>query len=288
MVKFLREPLLHFLIIGAALFGVFRFADVGDEPASDEIVVSSGQIGSLAAIFSRTWQRPPTAKELDALVSEHIRDEVLYRQGVAMGLDKDDAVIRRRIRQKMEFVADMAADVEPTDAELKAFVAEHPEWFRSEARFSFDQIYFSAGGAGVPNAEGLNRLLRDLNAGTVEASTVGSPLMAGAEFRDVSRSSVAQTFGEEFAVGIDKTARGAWSGPVTSAYGTHLVRVTARVEAREPPVEDVREAARREWLHARKVVANEALYQRLRSIYVVKVEATPVGAIEERRTEVTP
>lgn len=284
--KFLREPLLHFLIIGAALFGVFRFADVGTSPTSDEIVVSSGQIGSLAAIFSRTWQRPPTAKELDALVNEHIRDEVLYRQGVAMGLDKDDAVIRRRIRQKMEFVADMTADAEPTDAELKAFVGEHPEWFRSEARFSFDQIYFPAGGA--PNAEGLKGLLLDLNAGTVEASTVGSPLMAGAEFRDVSRSAVAQTFGEEFAVGIDKIAAATWSGPVTSAYGTHLVRVTARVEAREPPVEEVREAARREWLHARKVVANEALYQRLRSIYVVKVETTPAGAVEERRAEVAP
>jgi hypothetical protein len=286
--KLLREPLLHFLVIGAAIFGVYQFVDAGDEPASDEIVVSSGQIGSLAAIFSRTWQRPPTAKELDALVNEHIRDEVLYRQGVAMGLDKDDAVVRRRIRQKMEFVAEQAADVEPTDAELKAFVAEHPEWFRSEARFSFDQIYFPAGGASVPDAEGLNRLLLDLNAGTVEASTIGSPLMAGAEFRDVSRSAVAQTFGEEFAVAIDKTAPGAWSGPVTSAYGTHLVRVTGRVDARQPPIEDVREAARREWLHARKVAANDALYQRLRSMYVVKIESAPAGAIEERRAEVAP
>ena len=105
----------------------------GDEPAGDEIVVSSGQIASIAAIFSQTWQRPPTAEELDALVDEHIRDEVLYREGVAMGLDQDDAVIRRRMRQKMEFVADLTADVEPTDAELKAFVAEHPEWFRDEA-----------------------------------------------------------------------------------------------------------------------------------------------------------
>ncbi|MCV9943980.1 MULTISPECIES: peptidylprolyl isomerase [unclassified Rhizobium] len=284
--KFLREPLLHFLVIGAAIFGVFRLADGGKSPASDEIVVSSGQIGSLAAIFSRTWQRPPTAKELDALVNEHIRDEVLYRQGVAMGLDKDDAVVRRRIRQKMEFVAEQAADVEPTDAELQTFVGEHPDWFRSEARVSFDQIYFPAGG--VPDADGLNRLLLDLNAGTVEASTVGSELMAGTEFRDVSRSAVAQAFGEEFAVGIDKIAPGGWSGPVTSAYGTHLVRVTARVEAREPPLEDVRGAARREWLHARKVVANEALYQRFRSLYVVKMETTPAGAIEERRAEVVP
>ncbi|MCV3243438.1 peptidylprolyl isomerase [Mesorhizobium sp. ZC-5] len=283
--KLLREPLLHFLTIGAVLFGVYQFSDAGDEPASDEIIVSAGQIRSIAAIFSQTWQRPPNAKELDALVDEHIRDEVLYRQGVAMGLDKDDTVIRRRIRQKMEFVADMTADVEPTEAELKAFVAEHPEWFRSEARFSFEQVYFPAG---VPNAERLNHVLRDLNAGTVDASSVGSPLMVGTDFRDVSRSAVAKTFGDDFAMGIDRSAPGGWSGPVTSAYGTHLVRVTGRVDAREPPVEEVRDAARREWLHARKVVANEALYQRLRSTYVVKIDAIPPGALEERRAEVAP
>jgi hypothetical protein len=230
--KILREPLFHFLIIGAVLFGAYRFADVGPSPASDEIVVSSGQIGSLAAIFSQTWQRPPTAKELDALVAEHIRDEVLYRQGVAMGLDKDDAVVRRRIRQKMEFVADLAADVEPTDAELLAFVAEHPDWFRSEGRYSFEQIYFPANKAGLPDREGLERLLRDLNAGSVEASSLGSPLMAGADFHDVSRSAVARTFGEEFALGIDKIAPGQWSGTVNSAFGAHLVRVTGRVDER--------------------------------------------------------
>ena len=283
--KLLREPLLHFLIIGAVLFGVYQFVDAGDAPPSDEIVVSAGQIGSIAAIFSQTWQRPPTAKELDALVDEHIRDEVLYRQGVAMGLDKDDTVIRRRIRQKMEFVADMTADVEPTDAELKAFVAEHPEWFRSEARFSFEQIYFPTGGSDRPT-ESLSRLLHDLNTGAVDASSVGNPLMVGTDFRDVSRSEVAKTFGEDFALGIDKLALDGWSGPVTSAYGTHLVRVTGRVDAREPPVEEVREAARREWLHTRKGVANEALYQRLRSLYVVKVEAILAGGVEERRAEV--
>ena len=97
----------------------------------------------------------------------------------------------------------------------------------------------------------------------------------GFEFRDLPESDVAQTFGEDFAAWIDKAAPGAWDGPVTSAYGTHLVRVTGRVEAREPPFEQVREAARREWLHARKVAANDALYEKLRSRYVIKVEAVP-------------
>ena len=213
-------------------------------------------------------------------MSEHVRDEVLYRQGVAMGLDKDDAVVRRRIRQKMEFVADMVADVEPTDAELKTFVAEHPERFREEPRFSFDQVYFWRRRS-VPDADALDGLLRGLNAGTVEASTAGRPFMAGDDFRDLRRSAVAQTFGEDFAA-CDRQGGAGRNGTARSppAYGTHLVRVTGRIEAREPPFDQVRKAARREWLHIRKVAANDALYQKLRSRYVVKVEAVPAGTVE--------
>ena len=275
--KLLREPLLHFLVIGAALFGVFHLAGAGNEPAPGEIVVSAGQIASMEAIFRRTWQRPPTAKEMEALVAEHIRDEVLYREGVAMGLDRDDAVVRRRIRQKMEFVADLVADAEPTDAELKAFVAEHPAWFRAEPRFSFSQVYFRAS----PGGAELERLLQALNAGTADASKAGDPFMAGFDFRDLRRSEVAQTFGESFAAWIDRSGSGHWEGPVTSAYGAHLVRVSGRVEARERPFEDVREAARREWLHARKVAANDALYERLRSRYVIRVEDVPAQTGEK-------
>jgi hypothetical protein len=282
--KLLREPLLHFLVIGAALFGVFHLAGAGDEPAPGEIIVGAGQIASMEAIFRRTWQRPPTAKEMEALVGDYIRDEVLYREGVAMGLDEDDAVIRRRIRQKMEFVADLVADAEPTDAELKAFVADHPAWFRAEPRFSFSQVYFQAGSDGAE----LERLLQALNAGTADASEAGSPFMAGFDFRDVRRSEVAQTFGESFAVWIEGSGSSRWEGPVPSAYGAHLVRVSERVDARERPFEEVREAARREWLHARKVAANDALYERLRSRYVIKVEDAPKQPGGEKLAEAAP
>lgn len=286
--KLLREPIVHFLVIGGALFSAFYLADVAGEPSGDEIVISSGEIASIAAIFSQTWQRAPTANELDSLLSERIRDEVFYRQGLAMGLDRDDAVVRRRIRQKMEFVADLTADVAPTDAELKTFVTEHPEWFRDEVRFSFDQVYFPASDRAKPDAAALADILRGLNSGTVDASTAGSPFMADADFRDFSKSDVARTFGEDFAASVDKVAPGKWEGPVVSAYGTHLVRVTRRIEARDPPFEQVRKAAEREWLHIRKVAANDALYEQLQSRYVIKVETVPVGTVENRQARVTP
>jgi hypothetical protein len=269
-VTLLREPLLHFLVIGAALFGVYQWAS-GDEAAPDEIVVSAGQIASLEAIFSQTWQRPPTARQREALIADYIRDEVFYREGIAMGLDRDDAIVRRRIRQKMEFVADLTADVQPTDAELRAFVTDHPDRFSDEPRVSFTQVYFPAGAQAAKEAE-VEHLRLALNAGTANASMAGSPLLAGSDFRDLTRSDVAQTFGADFANWIDKATPGTWQGPVTSGYGTHLVRVVERTEARELPFEQVRDAARREWLHARKVAANDALYEELRSRYVIKIE----------------
>ncbi|WP_254021070.1 peptidyl-prolyl cis-trans isomerase [Mesorhizobium escarrei] len=262
----LREPLLHFLVIGAALFGVYQWA-AGDETAPGEIVVSAGQIASMQAIFSRTWQREPTAAETDALVKDYIRDEVFYREAIAMGLDQDDAIIRRRMRQKMEFVADLTLDVAPTDAELKAFVAEHPDWFRAEPHISFSHIYFRTG-TSAPDVE---RLREALNTGTADASEVGDPFMAGFDFRDLAKSDVERTFGESFAASIDRSATGAWEGPLTSAYGVHLVRVSERIEARQRPFEEVREAARREWLHTRKVAANDLLYEKLKSRYVITV-----------------
>lgn len=277
--KLLREPLLHFLVIGAVLFGVFRLA-ADDGPAQGEIIVSGGQIASMEAIFSRTWQRPPTAGEREALVKDYIRDEVLYREAISMGLDRDDAIIRRRMRQKMEFVADLTAQAEPTDVELKTFVADHPAWFRAEPHVSFSHIYFQTSTKSSPSAAELDRLLQGLNAGTADASQVGDQFMAGFDFRDAAISDVAKTFGDGFAGWIDQAGRGRWEGPVTSVYGVHLVRVSERVEARDPPFEDVREAARREWLHARKVLANDAFYEKLRSRYVIKVEAAPeqIGA----------
>ncbi|RMI15687.1 peptidyl-prolyl cis-trans isomerase [Sinorhizobium meliloti] len=271
--KLLREPLMHFLVIGAALFGVFRFTGAGGEPEFEEIIVSAGEIASIEAVFSRTWQRPPTAKESDALVDEYIRDEVLYREGVAMGLDRDDPVIRRRVRQKMEFVSNLAADIEPTDAELKAFAAEHPEWFRTEPSISFSHVYFRTTPNARPSNAELEIQLQALNGGNAVASETGDPFMAGFDFRNLPRSQMAQIFGESFAESIDRAEAGRWEGPVASAYGTHLIRVTERLKAREPPFEEIREAARREWLHVRTVEANDALYGKLRSRYVIKVEA---------------
>jgi len=206
---------------------------------------------------------------------------------VAMGLDQDDPVVRRRVRQKMEFVADLASDVEPTEAELRAFVAARPDGFRSEPRFSFSHIYFHSGKGG-PSLDDMERLREALNAGAVDASEAGSPFMPGSDFVDLTRSAVAQTFGENFAAWIDRSGTDRWEGPVESAYGTHLVRVSGRVAASDLPFEEVREAARREWLYGRKVAANDAHYEKLRSHYTIRVENAPEQTEGEELAEAVP
>ena len=140
----LREPLLHFLVLGAALFGLFGLVGKKDAEAPAKIVISASRVATLADGFARTWRRPPTEQELQGLVEDYIRDEIFYREGRAAGLDRDDVVIRRRVRQKMEFLAEDMAAAEPSDEQLAAYLASNPERFRTEDRLTFHQVFLSA------------------------------------------------------------------------------------------------------------------------------------------------
>ena len=118
--KILREPLLHFLLLGAAIFGAYRLLSDARATQPGNIVVTQGRIEALVAAFTRTWQRPPTASEREGLIRDYIREEVYVREAIALGLDQDDMVIRRRLRQKLEFVSeDLTAPAEPTDGQLQ-------------------------------------------------------------------------------------------------------------------------------------------------------------------------
>ena len=140
----LREPLLHFLVLGAALFGLFSVVGKKDAEAPTKLVISASRVATLADRFARTWRRPPTEQELQGLVEDYIRDEIFYREGRAAGLDRDDFVIRRRVRQKMEFLAEDMAAAEPSDEQLAAYLAANPERFRTEDRLTFHHIFLSA------------------------------------------------------------------------------------------------------------------------------------------------
>jgi hypothetical protein len=274
--QMLREPLAHFLVLGAALFVLFGTINRhgGSEPAN--IVVSQAQINHLATGFARTWRRPPTAEELQGLVRDYVREEVYYREAVALGLDRDDSVIRRRLQQKLEFVSeDVASLAEPTDADLRAFLLAHGNKFRGDQRFTFSHVYLDPQRHQASISRDATDLLAKVKkAGTnVDVSMVGDSFLLAHHFEEVSRSEMATLFGDKFAIALDELALGEWQGPVESGYGVHLVNVSARTAPREPALDDVRDNVRREWANAQRTQANEAFFQKLLSRYTVIVES---------------
>ncbi len=273
--RWLREPLLHFLALGAGLFLLFSLTGKGAGDQADQIVVSAGQIERLVAIWQKTWQRPPTAEELVGLIEDHVREEVYYRQALAMGLDRDDLIIRRRLRQKLEFLSeDLAAQVEPSEEELQTFLEENASAFRIEPHVSFRHIYFSLDQRGDAAHGEARRLLASLDdaKSPIAPATLSDPLLLPYDFESLPAGEVAKLFGRDFAAQLLTLEEGTWQGPVQSGYGLHLVLVSERTEPQTPELAEVRDAVEREWREARRQETNQAFYQRLRQPYTVVVE----------------
>ncbi len=279
MRRLLREPLLHFLIGGALLFVLYGI--VGDDPAfaPDRIVVDEKRVASLAATFQRTWLRPPTRGELDGLVRDFVDEEILVREGLALGLDRDDLVIRRRLRQKMEFLhTDLAEQEKPAEAELAAFLSENRERFQEPARLSFRHVFVSPD-AGSPAARHrAHELLRKLRAGGSESLVEGDPTLLPKTMVKASERDVASVFGGGFAGDVLALAGNDWTGPVASSYGLHLVRVDERVPARMPELEQIRRQVEREYETAQRAEANQRFLQELRERYEVEIRMPSVDS----------
>jgi hypothetical protein len=277
MIRLLKEPLLQFFALGAVLFGVFGLAGTRDANAPAKIAVSTGRIENLADSFARTWQRPPTLDELRGLIEDYIRDEVFYREAVVAGLDRDDVVIRRRLRQKMEFFAQDIGVAEPSDEQLTAYLATHAEKFRSEDRLTFRHIFLNAGhrprslqGDAEAVAVELARTSAD-----IDVTTLGDHFLLGEEFRAMPVSDIARTFGDGFAERVSGLDQGRWHGPISSSYGLHFVFVSEHAAGGPLPLDTVRPDVRREWLNERRVDAEHKLYRTLREHYEIVMEALP-------------
>ena len=275
--------MLHFLVLGVALFGLFGMIGKKDVEGPTKIIISTSRVATLADRFARTWRRPPTEQELQGLVEDYIREEVFYREGRAAGLDRDDFVIRRRVRQKMEFLAEDMAAAEPSDEQLTAYLASNPERFRTEDRLTFHHVFLSATRRGSA-LDGDAKQIADTLARTsapVDTATIGDPFLLGEAFHEMSLSDAARTFGEGFAKQLSAVEPGRWQGPIPSSFGVHFVFVDKRAEGRLPPLDTVREAVQREWLNARRIDAEQKLYRTLRDRYQIVVEMPPKAAAAE-------
>lgn len=275
LARLIREPLVHFLLLGALLFVVFGRGEQQPVEASTEIFVSSADVDRIAAGFATTWRRPPTEQELEGAINDYVREEVLYRTGLAIGLDKDDTIVRRRIRQKMEFFLEDNVGA-PGEAELLAFFVANPAKFASEPRIGFRQVFVSSKRAD-PDADA-KTVLRQLVALGPGARKDGDLLLLPQTFDLTPISQIAAQFGDAFARDLAATPAGNWAGPLKSAYGLHIVFVTGTEPTRVPPFEKVRDAVEREWFAVRRASVLDEEYQKLRSRFHVRVDAPAPGS----------
>jgi hypothetical protein len=262
------------------VFALYGLVGKRSTEAPEKIVVSASRVANLGEGFARTWRRLPNEQELQGLIEDYIRDEVFYREGRAAGLDRDDVIIRRRVRQKMEFLAEDLSVPEPSDEQLAVYLGSNPERFRAEDQLTFQQVFLS----GTRRASTIDRDSKQVASilsrvdGTVDATGLGDPFLLGEVFRDVSLSKVTSIFGESFAKQISAIEKGHWQGPISSGFGQHFVFISERISGNLPPLDDVRPAVRREWANARRLEVEQKLYASLRNRYEIVVEAPSARA----------
>ena len=277
----LREPVIHFLLLGAALYALYGLVgpSAPDESA-DRITVTAGEIDWLTSSWEKRWNRPPTPAERAGLIEEYVRESILYREALAMGLDRDDTIIRRRLAQKLEFLTqDLVATIPPTEEQLEAYFAKHAQRYEHPALTTFTHVFVDPDRRGewtLADAEAMGAELRAQGPPTEGAEALGDPFMLPRYYPERSELEVSKLFGGEFARSVSDLEPGAWRGPILSGYGLHWVFVEARSEAETPGFAEVRESVEQDWRDDRRREFEEAYYAGLRARYEVVIADEPV------------
>ena len=268
--QIIREPLLHFLIAGALIFaGYAALVDPKTTEGTYTIRIGDTEIQFLRAQYEKLWGRPPAEHELAPLVQEFIREEVLYREGVAMGLDQDDLIVRRRIGQKMEFlIGDLAVPEEPDDATLTTYLDANRDKYVEPPHLTFTHVYFNVDRRGEQAYADAVAALPEL-ADQQRAPEVGDRFALATDYADETVREVDQSFGPDFGEQLLTAPLGEWYGPVESAYGLHLVRMLARTEPRLPDFDDLQERLSNDYKYETRQEANALALERLTQRYEI-------------------
>jgi hypothetical protein len=255
-----REPIVHFLAAATALFLYFGWVGEPAGPASRAITVTREDRAALALQWERTMQRPPTDAELDSMVETFLREEVLYREAIRLGLDRNDPVVRRRLSNKMDYLAaSMAETAAVSDATLADWLAAHPKRFTPDVHYSFDQLYFAERAAAEAALAG--------------GSTIGEAISLPASFENEDRNRIEGRLGQAFTAALDDLEPSQrWAGPAASGFGWHLVRLRGRVVGTPPELTDIRDQVEADWRSSTEAQRRKDAYQLLRSAYQVSVE----------------
>lgn len=263
----IREPVLHFLVLGALLFGVFALVSDSEDTASAQDVVSvrPAEVAQLVSQFRQTWRRAPNSDELAGLIEGYVREEVLVREALSLSMDVDDPVIRRRLAQKMEFlITSSAAALVPSDEELQAQYEANIEAYSTGMQIAFEQVYLGSS----PTSDEVTDTIAALASGDAP-ETLGQRTLLPPGMDLTGRQAIENTFGRGFFAAVSDIARGEWSGPVQSGYGTHLVRVTDRIAATQQPLDAVRAQVEADWRSAATEDLRASVFEELEARYQI-------------------
>jgi parvulin-like peptidyl-prolyl isomerase len=262
MKQALREPLVHFIGAGSALF--LLMAQLGGEDSLDRsITINEADVARLASQWEQTWRRAPTQQQLDSLIRDYIKEEIYFRESMRLGLDVDDPVIRRRLRAKMEFLANAEIqNMEPAEAALQSFYAANKIRYAEKPAFSFDQQFLGE------DEEIAKASILAINAAK---PLQAQPLSVSASMDKAASDSIAREFGDAFADSLRNLPKGRWSGPVQSGFGWHAVRVRDVVASGTPPLSDIRQRVSNDWRAETQVAREAAAYQALLDGYDIRI-----------------
>jgi PPIC-type PPIASE domain len=275
----LGEPMLHFLVIGIALFGAYRWMSPRDS-GGHRIVITQGVVDDLVTQHVAARGREPSSTELNHLIESYVHDEVLYREGVKLGLERDDIVVKRRVRQKIEMIAEEDASTRaPSDVDLFAYLTANPARFVQPAILTFEQVFIGASTSGPAVLQAVAITREGLRSGT-DPEKLGKPTLLPHRMTRTPADLVARDFGAAFAAALEKVPVGEWVGPIDSSFGAHYVRVSDRTPAAAPQLAAVRDHVVREWENERRQRARNDAYTKMRGEYQVSIE---VELATERR-----
>ena len=268
----LSEPMLHFLLIGIALFGAYRWVSPGDS-GERRIVITQGVVDHLVTQHVAARGREPSTTELNHLIESYVRDEILYREGVRLGLERDDIVVKRRVRQKIEMIAEEDASTRaPTDADLVAYLTANQARFVQPAILTFDQVFIGESRSGPGVVHVVTVTGEALRKGA-DPEQLGKPTLLPHRMTRTPADLVARDFGASFAAALEKVPVGEWVGPIDSSFGAHYVRVSDRTPAAAPQLAAVRDHVVREWENERRQRARTDAYARMRGEYEISMVA---------------
>ena len=287
-----RQPLLHFLVLGVVISSLYLWLGERDVAAIDTTIkINAAEISQLSAGWQARWNRPPTPEELDGLIQAQIREAALYREAVAMGLDRSDPVIRRVLVQKLEGMARdlVELSLSPTDQDLATYFAENSERYRPPSLITFTHVFVDPDKREDRTLDDAAEMLVQLQAldnPAEDAGRFGDAFMLQAYYPEKDEGRIGSLFGREFARRIFELEEGVWHGPVLSGYGTHLVYVLRRQEYPVPPLAQVKERVMQDWVDENREEITEKYFAALLARYEVIIEQDP-DAGEQGQGEAT-